>query len=187
VDQPIYREVQHFFRQWIFLLPVAAVTIIVWYEFAQQVVLGNPQGEQPIPNGLAWALTLVFGLAFPAVGVMFRLVTEVRPGELTVRLYPFRQVTIPVDKISQAIVRGYSPIKEYGGWGVRISRLNGRAYNAYGNEGVQMLLASGAPVLIGSQRPHQLLAALETAGLKPKASKAPAERELTDSDEDDDE
>ena len=69
MEQPIYREVQHFFRQWIFLLPIAAVTVIVWYEFVQQVVLGNPQGEQPIPNGLAWALTVVFGLGFPVVGV----------------------------------------------------------------------------------------------------------------------
>ena len=172
MDQPIYREVQHFFRQWIFLLPVAAVTVIVWYEFAQQVVLGNPQGQTPIPNGLAWALTIVFGLGFPTVASIIRLVTEVRPGELVVRLYPFRPARIPVDTISEARVRTYTPIKEYGGWGVRINRLNGRAYNAYGNLGVQMILKNGALILIGSQRPQELLTALETAGFKPQADPA---------------
>ena len=185
MDQPIFREVQHFFRQWIFLLPVAAVTIIVWYEFFQQVVLSNPQGDQPIPDGLAWALTIVFGLGFPAAGLLFSLVTEVRPGELLVRLYPFRKVRIPIEMISQAMVRSYSPIREYGGWGVRVNRHNGRAFNCYGNEGVQLLLSNGTPVLVGTQRAHELLAALETAGFKAKAAKASAEPELDDDEADD--
>jgi hypothetical protein len=187
VDQPIYREVQHFFRQWIFLLPVGAVTIIVWYEFIQQVVLGSPQGERPIPNGLAWVLTIIFGLGFPAAGLIFSLVTEVRPGELTVRVFPFRWARIPVGMISQAMVRSYSPIKEYGGWGVRVNRHNGRAFNCYGNEGVQLLLSNGTPVLVGSQRAHELLAALEKAGFKAVDAKTPAEEEPSDYEEDDDE
>ncbi len=165
MDQPLYREVQHFFRQWIFLLPVAAVTIIVWYEFLQQVVLGQPQGDQPIPDWLAWVLTIVFGLGFPAAGLLIRLVTEVRPGELAVRLYPFRPAVIPIEMIGEAAVRQYSPIKEYGGWGVRINRHNGRAYSAYGASGVQLVLADGMRLLIGTQRPQELLAALESAGL----------------------
>jgi len=172
---PIYRETQHFFRNWIFLLPVAAVTIIVWYEFVQQVVLGQPQGEEPIPNWLAWLLTLIFGFGFPVVGVLVRLVTEVRPGELRVRIYPFRWVTIPVSSMHRAAVRQYSPIREYGGWGVRVSRLNGRAYNAYGNQGVQLELDNGALLLIGSQRPQELIAAIQTAGYKPEKKK-PARR-----------
>lgn len=171
VNPPMFREVQHFFRQWIFLLPVAAVTIIVWYEFAQQIVLGHPQGEEPIPNWLAWVLTIVFGLGFPAVGLLVRLVTEVRPGELLVRLYPLRWVTIPLEAIGKAAVREYSPIREYGGWGVRVSKWNGRAYNAYGNKGVQLELKTGALVLIGSQRPQELIAAMQAAGFKAVASK----------------
>jgi hypothetical protein len=167
----IFREVQHFFRQWIFLLPVAAVTVIVWYEFAQQIVLGHPQGEEPIPNWLAWVLTIVFGLGFPAAGLLIRLVTEVRPGELLVRLYPFRWVTFPVEAIGKAAVREYSPIKEYGGWGIRVSKWNGRAYNAFGNQGVQLELKTGALVLIGSQRPQELITALQTAGFKAEATK----------------
>ncbi len=163
------------------MLPVAAVTIIVWYEFVQQIVLGQPQGEKPIPDGLAWGLTIVFGLGFPALAAMVRLVTEVRPGELLVRMYPFRQARIAVDVIGQAKVRQYSPIKEYGGWGVRLNRLNGRAYNAHGTMGVQLLLVNGALILVGSQRPQELLEALHAAGFEPKD--VPSVDEDTDADD----
>jgi hypothetical protein len=183
VDQPIYREVQQFFRQWIFLLPVAAVTVIVWYEFVQQVVLGQPQGDQPIPDSLAWALTIVFGLGFPALGVAIRLVTEVRQNELMVRLYPFRRVQIPMEMISQAVVRQYSPIRDYGGWGIRVSRHNGRAYNAYGNEGVQLVLANGALILVGTQKPQELVAALHAAGFEPREVAGLARQALPDEQE----
>jgi hypothetical protein len=172
----LYRETQHFFRNWIFLIPIVAVTAVVWYEFAQQVVLGHPQGQNPIPNALAWALALIFGLGFPLVGLVLRLVTEVRAGELMVRLYPFRRRVIPTEVISKAIVREYSPIKEYGGWGIRVTRANGRAYNASGNRGVQLLLDNGNPVLIGSQRPDELLAALLSAGARLDEPKRSARR-----------
>ena len=160
---PLFREVQRF-KQWVFLIPVLGVAGVVWWQFVEQVVRGNPQGTQPIPDGLAWGLAIVFGLGFPALAFVIRLITEVRPGELAVRLAPFRRVLVPVAAISKAAVREYSPLKEYGGWGVRMTRLNGRAYNAYGNRGVQLVLADESLILIGSQRPEELLTALRSAG-----------------------
>lgn len=160
---PLFREVQ-WFKQWVFLIPVLGVAGVVWWQFVEQVVRGNPQGTEPIPNVLAWALAIVFGLGFPALAFVIRLVTEVRPGELAVRLAPFRRTVISVSTISKAVSREYSPLKEYGGWGVRVTRGNGKAYNAYGNRGVQLELVDGNLVLIGSQRPEELLAALRSAG-----------------------
>lgn len=160
---PLFREIQRF-KHWIFLLPVTAVTVIVWYLFVEQVIMGHPQGSNPAPNWLAWVLTFVFGLGFPAVAITLRLVTEVRPGELSVRLYPFRARVIPLATVTEAFARQYSPLGEYGGWGVRVNRRSGRAYNAYGNMGVQLVLNDGARLLIGSQQPDQLLAALRQAG-----------------------
>lgn len=160
---PLFREAQRF-RTWIFFLPLCAVTVVVWYVFVQQVILGHPQGQQPLPNWAAWALTLVFGLGFPAIGATFRLVTEVRPGELRLRLFPFRGRVIPVGDIKEAVVRQYSAIGEFGGWGVRINRKSGRAYNAHGNMGVQLVLTDSSRVLVGSQRSEELYAALRQAG-----------------------
>ncbi len=160
---PLFRETQRF-RQWFFYLPIAAVTVIVWWIFVQQVILGHPQGSNPVPGWLAWVLTMVFGFGFPAFAAIVRVVTEVRPGQLNVRLYPFPPRTIPVSSIREASVRHYSPLGEFGGWGMRINKRSGRAYNAYGNMGVQLVLSDGARVLVGSQQSEELLTALRQAG-----------------------
>jgi len=172
----IYREVQRF-RQWFLYLPVLIVTVAVWWQFAEQVVLGRSTAEEPVPTWLAWVLAIVFGLGTPAFLLTLRLVTEVRPGVLRIRLFPVSKVEIPTAHILEAAVRHYSPLKEYGGWGVRISRTHGRAYNAYGSLGVQLLVEGRGPVLIGSQRPEELLAALVAAGARVERSEDGAIRD----------
>ncbi len=158
----LYQEVQRF-RQWLFVVPLAIATVVIWWAFFKQVVLNDPSGEQALPGWLAWALAFVFGLGLPALGWSMRLITEVRPGLLWVRLSPFRGMRIPTKEINSAFAREYSPIREYGGWGVRVSR-SGRAYNAYGNNGVQLVLSDGSRILVGSQRSAELVAALRLAG-----------------------
>ncbi len=50
----------------------------------------------------------------------------------------------------------YSPITEYGGWGIRWSPHRGWAYNVGGSKGVQLGRANGKRILIGSQRADEL-------------------------------
>jgi hypothetical protein len=174
IAPPVFREVQRF-GQWIFWVPVAAVAAVVWWQFVEQVFLGHPQGAEPIPNWLAWVFAALFGVAFPGFAWAMRLITEVRPGELKVRLAPLRTVSIPLDQIIEAVVRQYSPLAEYGGWGARMSRRNGRAYNAFGSQGVQLVVVDSGRVLIGSQRPEELLAAIRLAGADLRRSDAEVE------------
>jgi hypothetical protein len=159
---PLYREVQRF-RQWFFWVPILVVTGVIWWQFWEQAILGHPQGSRPIPDWTAWVLALVFGLGFPAFALVVRLVTEVRPGLVSVRLVPFGSKRIPTQEIMTAQDREYSAMREFGGWGIRVSR-NGRAYNASGNTGVQLVLTDGSHILIGTQRAEELLAALRAAG-----------------------
>lgn len=178
---PLYVETQRY-KSWIFWVPVVGVTVATWWQFVEQVVLGRPQGTEPIPDWLAWVFLILFGVGLPIFASLVRLVTEVRPGVLSVRLAPFRGPSIPTEKIVTAEVRRYSPIKEYGGWGVRVGRAGaGRAYNAYGDEGVQLALEDGRRVLIGSQRSGELLQAIRTAGgaQEPRGAK-PTVTELED-------
>jgi hypothetical protein len=100
--------------------------------------------------------------------------------KVRIRMFPVSGRTVPLDDILASEWVRYSPMRQYGGWGVRVSR-HGRAYIAFGDEGVQLLLREeqprpydpryGAPserdkrLLIGSQRPVELLQAL---GPKPK-------------------
>ena len=59
--------------------------------------------------------------------------------------------------------RTYRPILEYGGWGIRYTMGRGWAYNVSGNQGVQLELASGKRILIGSQRAEELARAIGEA------------------------
>src|SRR5262249_5098829 len=108
----------------------------------------------PLP--LLAAVTLA-GLLF-VFGV--RLVTEVRDGALFVRLAPLPFRRIPLEAIRSAEVVTYRPLRDYGGWGIRYG-WNGTAYTAQGNRGVQLVLANGRRVLIGSQTPEALHEALQ--------------------------
>lgn len=160
----LFREVQ-WFRQWIFWLPIIAVTGVVWWQFAEQVIRNNPQGQQPIPDWAAWVLAIVFGLGFPIFGYTVRLITEVTTAGLRVGVYPFKMREIPHKDIDTAMEREYSALREFGGWGVRVSKY-GKAYNAYGDKGVQLVLRDGSTILIGSQKPAELAGALGQAGVK---------------------
>jgi Family of unknown function (DUF6141) len=167
----MYREVQGFL--WWVVVPVAVVTVVIWWSFVKQIVLHQPVGMQPIPDWLAWVLSLVFGLGLPALALSIHLVTEVRSDALKVRLVPFRTLVVPIGYIDSAAVREYSAVREYGGYGVRKGwlgsmgvgrRRNGWAYTARGKRGVQLLLTNGLLILVGSQQPEKLLTALKSAG-----------------------
>jgi hypothetical protein len=159
----LFRETQRF-RMWMFWLPIAIVTFVVWWQFTEQVIRSNPQGSHPIPNWAAWVLAVVFGLGFPAFALVVRLITEVRPGWVAVRLYPFATARIDLAGVANAEVRDYSAMREYGGWGIRVGR-SGKAYSAYGDQGVQLWLKDDKRILIGSQRVQELAAALRTVGV----------------------
>lgn len=58
--------------------------------------------------------------------------------------------------IVHAEVIKYSPIKDYGGWGLRKSFKNGTAYNVKGNQGVKLLLSNKKSLLIGTQKPEEV-------------------------------
>ena len=72
---------------------------------------------------------------------------------------PFYQRRFALPKITAAESATYAPLAEYGGWGIRGW---GRkvALNARGNRGVQLVLDNGSRVLVGSQRPQELVQAL---------------------------
>jgi len=160
----LFEEVQRF-RQMYFWLPVVLIAGLVWWRFVDEMLAGQGEGSQVLPAWGIWVLVILFGVIYPIFAVILRLVTEVRAGELMVRLYPFRGRRIPLDTVVEAKARDYSPKKEYGGWGVRVGR-SGRAYNAYGTRGVQLVLKDQGRILVGSQRADELVNSLRLAGAK---------------------
>jgi hypothetical protein len=83
--------------------------------------------------------------------------TQVRESGIFVRFWPFHRkwVVFGFESIQKAEASTYSPLKDYGGWGIRYGR-KGKAYNVSGNKGVLLTLRDGKNVLIGSKN-HEVL------------------------------
>jgi len=129
------------------LVAVAAVMALVYGIALQFMPKGWPAGIALI--GAPFVLLLMYALG--------KLVTD----SLYVRLFPLPLRRIDWDAIESYYVRTYRPIREYGGWGIKQrDRGSGIAYNAQGNRGVRQILCSCQRVLIGSQQPESLEAAI---------------------------
>lgn len=136
--------------------------------------------EQPFNQVWLWALmgaeTLLVllpmvlmkvGIPIIALAAFVMLLTLVLMGSLKLKtriddegvhfkmnVIHWKEQTIPWSDIGQIYVRTYSPIKEYGGWGVRYGS-QGKAYNVKGNFGIQIVKKNGKRVLIGTQQPDE--------------------------------
>jgi len=165
----LFREVQRFRQWWLWLL-IAPGPVVIWYRAFRHLVFES----NPRPSGLQIVSWLVGGVALPALLYSIRLVTEVRGDGLYLRFFPFHSsfLRFPVNGIRSCEAITYSPIGEYGGWGIRYG-WNGKAYNVSGNQGIQLELVEGRRILIGSQRPPEFLAALQSLGKSPKLSTLP--------------
>ena len=167
VSYSIFKEVQRFRQWWVWLL-VLLVCSVSWYGFIQQIVLKKPFGNNPAPDPVMIMLWVIFGIFFPALFYSLKLVTEVRYDGLYVRFFPlqFHSQKISYGEIKSFEIRTYSALKEYGGYGIRYGK-KGKAYNVYGNKGIQLEFQDGKRLLIGTQRPEELLQAIATvAGRK---------------------
>ena len=107
--------------------------------------------------------TLVAPTILGAVALLLlagNLRVEVFETHLAIRMFPLtRQHRFSWGEIRRCEARTYRPILEYGGWGVRFSRA-GKAYNVYGNRGVQLEFTDGSRLLIGSQHADELADAI---------------------------
>ena len=160
-EEILFHEVQRSRQWWLWLLAIV-VTAGAWYSFIGQIILGNAAGDQPAANHLIWIIWLLAGIVLPALFLVLRLDVTVRSDRIDIRYFPIFRRTYSRKEVLSAQARIYRPLADYGGWGVRWSPVNGWAYNPSGNAGVQLQLADGRKLLIGSQRPNELQAAIET-------------------------
>lgn len=155
-----FREVQRFRQPWYWAIQIPALAALAYILF-RQLVLGKPVGNHPASNTSLAIIAITLAL-FVVWFIKLELTTEVRDHELEIRFRGlFVHRVIPLAEIQHFEARTYRPIREYGGWGVRRGAA-GMAYNVSGNRGVDLRLADGKSLLIGSQRPEEFALALHT-------------------------
>ncbi len=161
----LFSETQKFKQWWLWVILVGINGIFLFGVF-KQVIGGQQWGNNPMSNsgllviaGLSILLTILF--------LNFRLETQIKEDGIYVRFFPFHLSFryYSWDTIAQAYVREYSPIKEYGGWGLRSGAFGkGNAYNVSGNQGLQLEFTNGRKLLIGTNKPQELTALLTNLG-----------------------
>ena len=161
-----FYETQRFRQTWIWvlILPISLFLIILFgYGMVKQLIFGHAWGSRPLSDtalAIMGPLWILFGIGLAYLFYSMKLVTEVRSDGVYIRFFPLTQQKIPFEDIRRCEARTYSPIREFGGWGIRYGRKT-KAYNVSGNQGVQLELSNGKRLLIGSQRPEELARAIE--------------------------
>lgn len=149
MNKPLFQETQRFTQWWLWLLLVV-VSISIFRPISEAI-----SNDQPLDAG-QWV-----GVIILAVVILFmfiiRLDTRIDERGIYVKFFPVipKFKFYPWEEISTAVVRKYSPLMEYGGWGIRFGR-NGKAYNIKGNKGLQLKFKSGNALLIGTQKAEEL-------------------------------
>ena len=147
MEKIIYTESQKFNQWWLYLILSATTGVSVWAAY----VTYRSEG----PAGLvALAISLLVTILLASLSLKTTI------SERNVRVgFWFWTKTSQLDEIEDAYVRTYSPLGEYGGWGIRGFGDN-RAFNTYGDQGLQLLLKDGRKVLIGTQQPEVIQRAI---------------------------
>jgi len=137
----------------------------VYYGLIQQIGRGIPWGDKPMSDTGFIIFTVVLTLLMAVVAFLVfasKLNTSVRHDGIHLSFFPFfKKRVIAKDRIERFEVRKYRPIMEYGGYGLRYSLRNGRAYNMKGNTGLQLYLVDGKKILVGTQRSDAIKRAME--------------------------
>ena len=142
----MFREVQRFRQPWVWLLLSLAALVVTARLVSEGPSVGNTLGL-----GVVAATFLLF--------LNLKLEVETRPDALHLRYAPFFTRSIPYSEIREAELEPY-PLFAYGGWGLRYSFTKGWAYTVAGNQGLRLKLRSGKTLYLGSQRPEELLSAI---------------------------
>lgn len=125
-----------------------------------------------------WVYGVLILVAVVLVGVTtLRMRTVVTADAIEVRFGALYSKRIPLREIVQAEAVVYRPVRDYGGWGIR-GLGNRRALTTRGNLGVLLARSDGSTILVGSEKPRQLLAALAHAGVETRDKLPPDIREF---------
>lgn len=139
-------EKKKFKNIWIWLI-VIILNCFVIFGIVKQIFFNIPFGENPAPNFiLILGLLSTFSLFLMLIFVYLKIIID--DDSITIIFFPFIKKNILFDEIKKIEIIKYSPLKDYGGWGIRYGN-KGVAYSIGGNLGLSITLLSNKNILIG--------------------------------------
>lgn len=145
----IFLEKQFIKRWWLIMLILAVILIVVGTAYYASSEASEETTIIVSIISLLVAFPIVFALLLLRLDTRIDekgIYTYFRPFGFTSKFFAWKDIT-------QCYVRSYSPLKEYGGWGMRGFGKRAKAYNVAGNQGIQITTKEGKKFLIGTQEP----------------------------------
>ena len=120
-------------------------------------------GTHPASNGVIIIIWVGIGILLPLLFFKSNLQTAVLDDGIHYRFFPFhlRERVLKKEEIREFRQVTYNPLKDYGGYGIRLSR-QGWAYNTRGDKGILVTTTEGKNILFGTQVPEDFENALRS-------------------------
>jgi len=150
---------------WAIALVVLVTTVpgaVMALEALRRLAGGEPGAAL---SGLAGAAGLLLALALFLL-LFGRLHVQVTRTSLLVGFgyLPLIQKLVLFDEITDIEPVTYSPLREFGGWGIRWGRRGKKAWTARGNRALRLTLTDGTLLYVGSDDPERLAARMRLVG-----------------------
>lgn len=148
----VFKEEQRFTQLWLIVL--MAVSLVVPIAIIVKEYTKENSSLSTLDLIIFISLMLLSGLLI----FLFKLTTRIDEKGIYYKFFPFhiKMKLISWDEITEAYVRTYDPIGEFGGWGLKGGALwnskKGKAINVSGDIGIQLTLKTGKKLLIGTQK-----------------------------------
>jgi hypothetical protein len=162
-QQILFDESQGFNQWWIWAIILGAMGVSL-YASMETIQMG-----ESLFNWTNFSVIIPVFI-IPALFYFLKLKTKVEENGIYVRFIPFhlKEIFISWDQLDECYIRTYSPLGEYGGWGIKYGLGGaGKVYNVSGNQGLQLVFKDGARLLIGTQKPEELQEVIKKIALFP--------------------
>lgn len=120
--------------------------------------IGDGPGAMPL-----WAAGFSFALGIGIPGAVYSLFgqlrTRITEAHIDIRwgYLEWIKKKIPHEDIEKAEAVTYSPLAEFGGWGIRAGTKKKRAWTIRGNRALLLHLNDGTRFYLGSEKPERML------------------------------
>jgi len=158
-----FQEKQRFNQIWVWILLIAILLIPI-YGIYQQIYLGIPFGNNPMPD-FGLIVFLVFMLGIIGFIGMIQMNTKIDAESIKLDFFPFSRKEINWEDIESAQVINYGFA---GGWGIRMGSKYETIYNTSGSKGLALRLKNGTQLCIGTQKDTELEVLIEEARVQGK-------------------
>lgn len=155
----IFKEVQSYRGTWLMYL-------ILIIELPMLILVGTViWTSKPDSQEAIWLIPMIFlimGSVFMFL-MWIKLETRIDSYSIKYRYVPFffKWKSIPKEAVKSIEVITYSPISDYGGWGLKGNSTT-KAYSVLGDQGLLIDIGQKKRIMIGTQKAQELKPFIET-------------------------